>query len=156
MSTCLVSVLWLVTNKTFAKTQSIRDQKRKKTVWHSEKLPASYVQKLPQVTRKCFRVNKIVSFHFILFLSLCFILFLVSFRWIVVHKLCEQQFDSVFVEFVLSSAMHLDPRFKSWSSIIHWGKWYWSLRESRKRARKKMDGRKLFKSVDWIFSFKLN
>lgn len=43
------------------------------------------------------------------------------FRWIVIHKFCEQQFDGVFVEFILSPAMHMDSWLKSWSSIVYWG-----------------------------------
>lgn len=67
MSTCLVSVLWLVTNKTFAKTQSIRDQKRKTL----SDIPRNYRQVMYKNCRKshgnAFELTKLC--HFI---SFCF------------------------------------------------------------------------------------
>lgn len=103
-------------------------------------------------------------------------LFHFSFRWIVVHKLCKQQCNGIFVEFILSSTMPLDPRLESWSSIIHWGKLtsgYWrslSLISETTTITSQIYiiyrccifryawcincTHKTFKSVDWIFSFK--
>lgn len=65
------------------------------------------------ITNKSFYIDNII-----------FILWSKYFRWTpwFGHKLFQQFIERFFVEFILSPAMHLDSRLKSWSTIIHWGK----------------------------------